>query len=104
MSFPISQLNPKVNPMMNCQTKFWKREVAFTDNTYIPSDKPGLKIGLFHYQKKVNIVTEVPLYGSKDFIADFGGYLGLLLGASVLTFVDMLEALLHKIKNMMNSK
>ena len=33
--------------------------------------------------------TEYPLYGMEDFLADFGSYMGLLLGASILTVFDI---------------
>jgi hypothetical protein len=37
-------------------------------------------------------------YGSDDFVADFGGYLGLCLGMSLVTFYDAAVALVIKIK------
>ena len=30
-------------------------------------------------------------YDLKSFVADFGGYLGLLLGSSILTFYDLFK-------------
>lgn len=39
-------------------------------------------------QKEVKIIKEVYLYDFYNFIADFGGYLGLLLGGSILTVFD----------------
>lgn len=35
-------------------------------------------------------------YGFKDFVADFGGYLGLLLGHSILSFFDFWQELCLK--------
>ncbi len=37
-------------------------------------------------QVKVN--KDIPLYTFTSFVADFGGYLGLLLGASLLSIFD----------------
>ncbi len=39
-------------------------------------------------------IIEVPAYGFASFVADFGGYLGLLLGASVLSLFDYAEDLI----------
>lgn len=33
----------------------------------------------------IEVLEEKPLYNGNDFVADVGGYLGLLLGASILT-------------------
>ena len=40
----------------------------------------------------VTTQTEVLLYGLPDVVADVGGYLGLLLGASVLTIYELVES------------
>ena len=45
----------------------------------------------------IDVLEEKPLYDSNNFVADVGGYLGLLLGASVLTiYQDILDFLLKK--------
>ncbi len=36
----------------------------------------------------IPVTTEVYMYQINDFLADVGGYLGLLIGASVLTLVE----------------
>ena len=40
------------------------------------------------WRQKHEQVTETQLYGLTNFISDFGGYLGLLLGYSVLSFLE----------------
>jgi hypothetical protein len=36
----------------------------------------------------VKVTRDIALYGLTNFIADVGGYLGLLLGASILSIFD----------------
>ena len=47
------------------------------------------------YETKVGDIvkstTEVPAYRFANFLADFGGYMGLLLGASLLSIYDLLH-------------
>ena len=45
-------------------------------------------VNFFINQKEVKIIKEVYLYDFFNFVADFGGYLGLLLGGSILTAFD----------------
>ena len=48
------------------------------------------------------ILQQTPLkyltYDGNDFVADFGGYLGLLLGHSILTFYDWIVLMIEKMK------
>ena len=45
----------------------------------------------------IEVLEEKPLYNVNNFIADVGGYLGLLLGASVLTiYQDILDFVANK--------
>ena len=45
---------------------------------------------------KVNVFEERLLYSPDNFVADIGGYLGLLLGQSLLTMFDMVVKLARK--------
>ena len=42
------------------------------------------------------------LYGLENFIADIGGYLGLLLGASILSIIEELTEIIVKYKRAIN--
>ena len=53
-------------------------------------------LGLELNNPVVTTQTEVLLYGFPDLAADFGGYLGLLLGASFLTIYELLEDFARK--------
>ena len=41
----------------------------------------------FRYTEYIQYYT----YDAKSFVADFGGFLGLLLGSSILTFYDLFK-------------
>ena len=43
---------------------------------------------LFYPNKDYTVVEEYIGYDFSSFVSDFGGYLGLLLGHSILTFYD----------------
>jgi hypothetical protein len=53
----------------------------------------------FPYLHKINLTNplEFLTYNFQDFVADFGGYLGLLLGHSVLNFFDLAWALADRL-------
>ena len=46
---------------------------------------------------KVETVSEQYLYDFNNLLADAGGYLGLLMGASLLTFYEVAADLMEKI-------
>ncbi len=77
--------------MPNCGTYDWNIEMSYTMN-----DKLGMKDDIVNVEvviakgSKAEIVDEVLSYGIESFISDFGGYLGLLLGGSMLSIYDFL--------------
>ena len=60
-------------------------------------------INLFFRETSLEVYQQEFLYGANNFIADVGGYLGLLLGVSIFSFYQVLvstfEKLLGKSKN-----
>ena len=48
----------------------------------------GFVVNFVMTSDKVQVSKEIQIYGFSQFIADFGGYLGLLLGSSLLTIFD----------------
>ena len=80
---------------LNCENKIWKPIPNFeaTHLSKHPVDtmksiSGNFIIGFFLSSKNIKVTEEVELYNLGKFIADFGGYLGLLLGASLITFID----------------
>jgi hypothetical protein len=56
-------------------------------------------VNIFPTYNMINLtnLTEFLTYNSQDFVSDFGGYLGLLLGQSVLNFFDLAWALADRL-------
>ncbi len=56
--------------------------------------KNVLSFSVFFDQLKYTNITQIPKYYPLDLIASIGGFLGLLLGTSLLTFVEIIESIL----------
>ena len=52
----------------------------------------------------LTVQEEAKFYQMSDFIADFGGYMGLLLGASCFTFYELGEAFAKKFTSSSSQK
>ena len=67
------------------------RHVAILDP--VPSDvdlnSTRLVLGLYLKTKRITVLKHTKLYSFANFVADFGGYFGLLLGGSLLAVLDM---------------
>ena len=55
-----------------------------------------LYICLFTFTKHKQTCFQYLTYDGNDFVADFGGYLGLLLGHSLLTFYDYFVLMIER--------
>ena len=78
----IEELRMEKCMMENCEQRLWK--VRFKD------EKESPKIGFFYFipqRTKVLERKEVKLYTLVNVFADIGGYLGLLLGESILSYL-----------------
>ena len=49
-----------------------------------------LHIFICNFFPKVQVIEEILAYKFPDLVADFGGYLGLLLGASIVSMYDII--------------
>ena len=81
----------------NCHRNEWKANEIFHipngQNTSLLDDLTTIgtsSIVLSQYQQKVDIEEEYYLYNFDSFVADVGGYLGLFLGASLLSSLTQL--------------
>ena len=45
----------------------------------------------------IDVVEEASLYGFPNFIADFGGYLGLLLGGSIPGLIEIFKSVFTRL-------
>jgi hypothetical protein len=72
--------------MPSCYRKEFKSKILVDDE--IPSDKDEIRLYLWYGSTKFERKTQYLTYDLSNFVADFGGYLGLLLGHSLLSFYD----------------
>lgn len=79
----------------NCENKIWRPILSFEANHLsthpvdtMKSNSGDSTISFYLSSKDIKVTEEIELYDLGKFIADFGGYLGLLLGASLITFID----------------
>ena len=74
--------------MPNCMQRSWKVK---KDNYIKRNDKNGIPVTGFKYEifqpAKVLVKKEVKLYTILNFFAEVGGYLGLLLGESIFSYL-----------------
>ena len=67
-------------------------------NLYIEGTENYVVIGLYYVSNKVTVKEEYYTYDTANIIADFGGYLGLLLGYSILGFYDNSIGVLSRLR------
>ena len=72
-----------------CERNVWKFTTLY-NHKYDENEINGTMVTLMMPSDEVEIHEEVRLYTMANFIADFGGYLGLLLGASIMSFFDLI--------------
>ena len=82
----------------NCQVNIWKIRHYFDDNTHARSEKSQVWFGFAALENKIIIEEEFQVYNIKQWIGDFGGYLGLLFGASIPSLFELLQSLFDRIK------
>ena len=81
-----------------CERNVWKFTTLY-NHKYDESEINGTMVTLMMPSDEVEIHEEVRLYTMANFIADFGGFLGLLLGASVLSLFDIVLNFWSKYRN-----
>ena len=128
----VSNIKNKLNLVPNCETKIWRQQQVL-DVDYPRALDPDfasysarIMIGYRYYTNKVHLIDQILynlnlyylimqvdieeeylVYDFKAFVADFGGYLGLLLGGSIISipsFMELLESLINKMKTQKSSR
>ena len=59
-------------------------------------DGSNMEFFLTFVQSEIQIIKRIWIYDFSNLLADIGGFLGLLLGASIYTFADLLVASVQK--------
>ena len=97
----IGELKKKGCIIPNCEERTWHIQSAQKENISISMpDISGQNLLLtidFPHSSKVLVRNEINLYTVSSFFADVGGYLGLLLGESLISYFLLIIQWLKKI-------
>ena len=88
--------------MLKCR-RMERRAKSVYEN-YDQSVELTLSLKLFYNNGRYNIKEQYYTYGLNSFVADFGGYLGLLLGHSILSEFDFRRDVIARRLGRRNSK
>ena len=81
----------------NCAQKFWKVKTSIEIPSLVKGNKTSI-VYLMPAKAKVPSRTEVPLYTFSTFFAEVGGYLGLLVGESLISFYERFQHFFSKFR------
>ena len=88
----------KVNKIGKCTPKCLRDEYSIRHfQTYETGTQDSWTLTLFFAKDRFHLRQQYYTYDFQQFLADFGGYLGLLLGTSIMGFYDTLMELLQKL-------
>ena len=78
--------------------KYEKKFPVFSFSEYFFKQVDGSNMEFFvtFVQSEIQILKRIWIYDFSNLLADIGGFLGLLLGASIYTFADLLVASVQK--------
>ena len=95
----IGELETKGCIIPNCEERTWHIESFQKENlTNFNISEENLKLTIiFPHSSKVLVRNEINLYTVSSFFADVGGYLGLLLGESLISYFLLIIQWLKKI-------
>ena len=95
----IRELETKGCIIPNCQERTWDIESFQKENTsnFNVSEENLMLTISFPHSSKVLVRNEINLYTVSSFFADIGGYLGLLLGESLISYFLLIIQWLKKI-------
>ena len=87
------ELYEETGCMAKCQRKEWEIRKIFDDKREANDSLIG--IFMFYANGRYQVGNQYYTYDLNTYVADFGGYLGLLLGYSILSFFEMAQDILH---------
>ena len=68
----------------------------FLEYIFKQVDGSNMEFLVMFVQSEIQILKRIWIYDFSNLLADIGGFLGLLLGASIYTFADLLVASVQK--------
>ena len=91
-SMPADDSCPKYQPCNQNKYTFTKDELNTSE-----AMEPAFTFSLSYKDRSVEIHKSFVSYKFENFIAEFGGFLGMFLGLSCFSFIEFLSSLFHKI-------
>ena len=86
------ELYKETGCMAKCQRKEWTISKIFDNKLKLNNSEVGMY--MFYANGRYQVGRQYYTYDFNSYVSDFGGYLGLLLGYSIVSFFDMAHGVL----------
>ena len=96
------ELYEETGCMAKCQRKEWEIRRIFDDKTEVNGSK--IAMWMFYANGRYRVGSQLLTYDFNTYVADFGGYLGLLLGYSIVSFFDKAQEIFNHIMKKAENK
>ena len=87
------ELYEETGCMAKCQRKEWEISKIFDDRREINDSQIGMY--MYYANGRYRVGNQYFTYDFNTYVADFGGYLGLLLGYSIGSFFDKAQEIFN---------
>ena len=91
----IPQSCSNYTPSMEKTCKQFKADVNITNSNYYDYASNFLSVNVYFEDLTYETISEEPLYNTMRFLSDLGGAMGFYMGASLLTYVEILQLILE---------
>ena len=89
------ELYEETGCMARCKRREWTISKIFDKKSYLQNDSQIMML-MFYANGRYQEGKQYYTYDFNSFLSDLGGYLGLLLGYSIVSFFDMAQDILTK--------
>ena len=96
------ELYEETGCMAKCQRKEWEIRKIFDDRSEANVSQIGM--WMYYANGRYRIGSQLYTYDFNTYVADFGGYLGLLLGYSIVSFFDKAQEIFNHFKKKAENK
>ena len=84
------ELYEETGCVAKCQRKEWSISKIFDNKRHWQNNSQILML-MFYANRRYRLGRQYYTYNFNSYVSDFGGYLGLLLGYSIVSFFDMAQ-------------
>ena len=96
------ELYEETGCIAKCQRKEWEIRKIYDDKKQTNDSQIG--IVMFYANGRYRIGSQLYTYDFNTYVADFGGYLGLLLGYSIVSFFDKAQDIFNHLMKKAENK